>query len=259
MFQKGIGVLRRLAHDPWANSNVYFLFGFNARFEGEIPRAEENFRKSLEYSEDNFSALRELASICKTRGDFESAEIFGRKALRKAEDNAYVLDVLVGTLIGRHRGDYRMYEGDIDLLLERLRKSSDEAGKSCYETRQAEYLLARGQVAEACRMIDEATRATPGIFDVHLLGAKSYLERRNVSVVREEIEIMENRVGQRTKAEGRRNLRALIEVKADFQVLVGEFDEARKLYDNERVFSAGESQRLIKEVDREQAYRSRGN
>jgi len=202
--------------------------------------------------------LRELAAICKTRGDFESAEVFARKALRIAEDNAYFLDVMVSTLIGRHRGDYRTHEDEIEFLLQRLRKSSDELGKSFYETRRAEYMLARGQVAEACRMIDDAVTATPGIFDVHLLRARCYLERQNVHVVREEIGIMDARVRQRTKAEGRSNLRVLLEVKADYHVLNGEFEEARKIYRNDRVFSVEEGQRLIKEVDREQAYRMRG-
>jgi tetratricopeptide (TPR) repeat protein len=256
-FERGIGALRTLANDPWAKSNVHFLLVFNARFGGEIPQAEENFRKSLEYSEDNFSSLRELATICKTRGDYESAERFARKALKTAEDNAYILDVMLSVLIVRNRGNYRLYEDEIDGLFERLRKSSDDGGKSFYATRRAEYKLARGEIVEACRMIDEAVQETPGIFDVHLLRAIIYLERGNISVVRGEIEVMENRIRQNTKAEGRSNLRHLLDLNAAVHVAVGEFDEARRIYENSRVYSPAEAARLTKEVDREQAYRTR--
>ena len=257
-FRKGIRVLRGLANDSWASSNIHFLIGFNARFEGEIPQAEENFRKSLEYSDDNFSAIRELASICATRGDFESAEQFARKVLRDAEDNAYILDVMLKALIGRNRGNYRPYEDEIEQLFFRLQKSSDANKKSFYATRRAEYLWTRGEINEACRLIDNAIVETPGIFDVHLLRARIYLDRPNLSVVRDEIGKMEAQIRRRTQAEGQRNLRPLIELRAELHLIEGKFEEARKLYANPRVFSAEETERLIKGIDREQAYRQRG-
>jgi len=130
--------------------------------------------------------------------------------------------------------------------------------KSFYATRRAEYLWARGEINEACRLIDNAIVETPGIFDVHLLRARIYLDRPNLSVVRDEIGKMEAQIRRRTQAEGQRNLRPLIELRAELHLTEGQFEEARKLYANTRVFSAVETERLIKGVDREQAYRQRG-
>jgi tetratricopeptide (TPR) repeat protein len=109
-FDQGISTLSRLSSVPRAKSSVHFLRGFNARLKGFLPEAEKELRLSVEYSPGNFSAVRELAYVCRVRGDLDAAEGFARKAYEIAPDNAYIIDTLLTVLLNqnstRHNKDW---------------------------------------------------------------------------------------------------------------------------------------------------------
>jgi tetratricopeptide (TPR) repeat protein len=189
-FQKGMSLLRTWADDSWARSNVHFLLGFNARLDGNLPLAETHLREAYRESPGNFSAIRELAAICVIWGELDQAETFARKAIETASDNPYILDILLSALITCPRNKLREREPEIAHLFEKLKTVGEEEGRSFYTTRVADYQLKLGNIHEASRMIDAAATKTPGIFDIHALRAKIYLERGIKAIVSDEIEKM---------------------------------------------------------------------
>ena len=98
-FEYGIQILKSGALPPWERSNLNFLLGFNARMHGNLPEAEKYFRLAYDDSPRNFQAARELAAICLARDTNADAEKFAREAYEIAEDNAYILDILLSVLI----------------------------------------------------------------------------------------------------------------------------------------------------------------
>jgi len=223
-----------------------------------LPQAEEHFRKAREESPGNFSALRELASICKIRGELDAAETFARQAFDTASDNPYILDILLSVLIARPRNKLGEHEPEIENLFGKLESVGEEEGRSFYTTRRAEYELRHGRVDEACRLIDAAASKTPGIFDIHALRAEIYLDRGVKSVASDEIEKMKRVVYRDSPAgERRTNLRRLLEIEATYLATSGNYEAAKKIYGNRGVFTEKEAQAEIKNIDYEQAMKKR--
>lgn len=256
-FKQGIAMLRRWADDSWAQSNVHFLLGFNARLDGNLPLAEQQFRDAYGKSQGNFSAIRELAAICKIRNDLDQAEFFARKAFERAPDNGYILDILLSVLIACDRNKLREREPEIEFVFQRLKSIGEESGRSFYTTRRAEYELKQGNIPEASRMIDAAAEQTPGIFDVHALRARIYLERGIKSIAMEEIEKMRRVVYRESAGERRTNLRPLREIESSYFASTGDFQAAKKIYDDRNVFTEKEAQDAVRAIDYEQAIRQR--
>jgi len=99
-----------------------FVLGFNARIDGRVPEAEEYFRLAYQDSPRNFHAARELASLCLIRGNHHDAEKFAREAFEIAQDNAYILDILLSVLIRSDRSRVKHAEPEIETLFERLNR-----------------------------------------------------------------------------------------------------------------------------------------
>jgi tetratricopeptide (TPR) repeat protein len=254
-FKKGIAMLRTWAGDSWARSNVHFLLGFNARLDGNLPQAEVHLREAYKESPGNFSAIRELAATCMIRGQLDQAETFARQAIETASDNPYILDILLSVLIACPRNKLHEREPEIAHLFQKLESVGEEEGRSFYTTRRAEYEFKHGSILEACRLIDSAALKTPGIFDVHALRAKIYLERGIKTVASDEIEKMRRAVYHESAGERRTNLRPFLEIEASYLASCGDYKAAKEIYGKREVFTEEEAQVEIRNIDYEQALR----
>jgi hypothetical protein len=252
-FQKGIAMLRTWADDSWARSNVHFLLGFNARLDGNLPQAEAHFREAYRGAPGNFSALRELAAICKIRGQLDQAETFARKAIETAPVNPYILDTLLSVLISCPSHKLRERELEIEHLFQKLKNVGEEEGRSFYTTRRAEYEFKHGSIHEARCLIDSAASKTSGIFHIHALRAEIYLEQGVKTVASAEIENMRRMVYRDSAGERRTNLRRLLEIEASYLAATGDYEAAKKIYGKRTVFTVEEAQAEISNIDYEQA------
>jgi tetratricopeptide (TPR) repeat protein len=254
-FQKGIAMLRTWADDSWARSNVHFQLGFNARLDGNLLQAEAHFREAYGESPGNPDVIRELAAICMIRGELDQAETFARKAIDPASDNPYILDILLRVLIACPPNKLREHELEISYLFETLKSVGEDEGRSFYTTRRAEYELKHGRIDEACHFIDAAALKTPGIFAVHALRAKIYLERGLKTVAKDEIEKIRRVVYRNQPGDRRSNLRALLEIEASYLAATGDYNAAKEIYGRRTVFTEEEAQVAIRTIDYEQAMR----
>jgi tetratricopeptide (TPR) repeat protein len=254
VYEKGISILRRNSNDPWASSNLNFLMGFHARLQGKLPEAEAFFRKAYEDSPRNFNAARELAAIRIVRGDMMEAEQFARQAFDKAADNRYVLDIMLSVLIKRGAPKNQL---EIESLFERLKVVGDEEGHSFYTTRRAEYAMQSGQLGEASKLIDEAKLKTPNNFGVRALRFEIYLDMGNKAVATEELKALEAMVQRNSTGERQSNRRPLLEMKSRYLLAIGSFDEAKQLYRTQGIFTQDETEKAIKDIEVEQAFRRR--
>jgi tetratricopeptide (TPR) repeat protein len=252
-FQYALDVLRRLPETPFTRSNANFIRGFNARLEGYLPQAEGFQRAAYRDAPRNFSVVRELAFICLARGNLQDAETYARRALEIAPDNQFILDVLVGSLIQKMKSQGRNAESEIEDLLERLERASPDDRRSFYETRRAEYELARGRAVESSRLIDLALAKTPHLFNVHALRARILMARGNRTAVAEELQKM-NYLVRRPTGEGKSNLRALLDIQADYHAMCGDFTAARRVYDYQGVFDEKEKEQAMRRLDSAEGY-----
>jgi tetratricopeptide (TPR) repeat protein len=254
VYEKGVSILKRNSNDRWASSNLSFLMGFHARLQGNLPEAESHFRKAYEDSPGNYSAARELASICMLRGDMIAAEQFARQAFSKAPDNRYILDIMLTILI---KSGLVENKPEIESLFDRLQIVGDEEGHSFYTTRRAEYALRNGQPNEASKLIDEAKAKTPNNFGVRALRFEIYLDLGNKSIANDELNALQAMVQRNTTGERRTNWRPLLEMKARYLASIGSFEDAKNLYRTAGLFTTDETQRAIKDIEIEQAFRKR--
>lgn len=255
-FSEGIDILKAGASNKWARSNLNFLLGFNARLKGYLPEAEDYFQKSYGDSPGNFSAVRELASIHLVRGDIDAAERFAREAFQSAQDNPYVLDILLSILL-KKQGSNRALTSEISTLFEKLKNVGEEQGHSFYTTRRAEFEWKFGSVNEACKLIDSAVAKTPHIFNVRALRAEIYLDSGNKTIAWDEIKKLRDSVYRNQGNDRRSNLRQLLQLEASYYLANGNFNEAKEIYQTKDVFSRAETAQLVKSVETEQAFRSK--
>jgi tetratricopeptide (TPR) repeat protein len=256
-FQFGIGILKRHAREDWAKSNLEFLLGFNERLKGHLPVAEDHFREAYRLSRGNFSAAHGLASVCKVRGDLTSAEQFSRRAYEVAPDNPYVLDILLSVLINVPPSNLSSVKEEMSFLFDKLSIVGEQEGHSFYTTRRAEYEMKHGNLNEACKLIDDAAKKTPGIFNVQALKAEIYLDRGNKLIAFEAIQNMQRMIDRNSTGERRANVRQFLEIKASYLASNGQYNDAKGLYRTPGVFTETETLDAIRRLDIEQAYSRR--
>ncbi|MBA4097646.1 MAG: hypothetical protein C0484_12880 [Rhodospirillum sp.] len=255
-FDDGLRRLKAKASGDWALSNVAFLQGFHSRFQGNLPKAEEFHREAYKLSPGNTSAAREIASICLARGNLEEAEKFAREAHGQATRNAYLLDTLIAVLVRRY-GKSSAHIGELNGLFDVLETVGEEAGKSFFSTRKAEFEHLWGNNKLALKFIEKAVAKTPSIFEPRKLYAEILLKEGNKAKAFEVIQELERQVNSRDPGERRSNYRAYLEIHSHYLVEVGQFKEAKDLYDDTSVFTDAERKGAKKEIEVIQAYRSR--
>ncbi|MDG4898691.1 tetratricopeptide repeat protein [Mesorhizobium sp. WSM4976] len=252
-FAEGIAILKADSGASWTRSNIEFLLGFNERLKGNLPQAEDHLREALAFSTDNFSAARELASVCAARGNLDDAEAFAREAQQQAPDNAYVLDILISVLIRRH-GRSVKHSTEIEGLFQSLEKVGDEGGRSFYTTRRAEFEHLWGDNREALRLIDVAVRKTPRIFDVHRLRARILLKDGNKGEAWKKISKLKEIIDSHSTSERRANYRGYVEVLAEYLEATGRYKEAKELFRDDAAFTKAERDNKIKEIEISESY-----
>ena len=247
-FSEGIGILEANARNDWAKSNVAFLKGFNARLKGHLPVAEEQFRRAYGLSPGNFAAAREISSACLERGNLEDAEGFAREAQRIAQRNAHVVDILVAVLV-RKRQMKVSGDSELEEMFEVLRQVGEQDGRSFYTTRRAEYEYMKSNFREALRLIERAVDRTPTLFEPRRLHAEICLSLGNKVKAAESINVMREMVNSNRPDERRKNYRQYLETYSHYLTEVGQFQEAKKLFDDKRVFTEEERLAEVRKIE----------
>lgn len=253
VFQQGIRQLEADAADNWARSNVAFLKGFNLRLKGSLPAAEAEFRESYRLSPGNISAAREIAAISLVRGNLGEAERFAREAYGHAGNNPYVIDILISVLIRKHgRNSKDIVEiSDMFDILERV---GEEGGKSFYTTRRAEFELICGITRNARKFVEKAIGRTPRIFEPHRIYAEILLKEGNKTKARDELNLMREMVNSRDPNERKSNFRAYLQTYAKYLTEVGQFKEAKEVFQDGSIFTDEEQANAVRDIEIFQSY-----
>lgn len=252
-FAGGIKKLKGLNGNDWVKSNIAFFEGFNARLKGRLPTAEKFFRESYDFSPGNISAAREIAAICLARDNLDEAEKFAREAFSYAQRNPYVVDILLAVLVKKHGRNARRVT-EINDMFDILSKVGEEGGKSFYTTRKAEFEHLWGNNKEALRLIDSAIVKTPTLFEPQRIYAEILLKDGNKSRALSVLDGMREMVGARDVEDSRTNYRAYLVTYAHYLVEIGEWDQAKKIYDEEAIFTEHERKTAVKEIEVTQSY-----
>ena len=248
-FGEGMKMLESIASNNWANSNVAFLKGFNARLKGHLPIAEDLFRTAYDLSPGNFAAAREIASACLERGNLKDAEKFAREAQQIAQRNQHVVDILVAVLIRQNEALGKANNLELDDLFNLLREVGEQDGRSFYTTRRAEYELKVRNYGEALRLIKLAVGRTPSLFEPRRLHAQILLEQGNKTKAAEAVRVMRDMVSSNKPDERRKNYRQYLETYSSYLTDVGKFSEAKTLFDDEQVFAKEEREGAIRRIE----------
>lgn len=255
IFDDGVADLQRISDGDWAESNIAFLKGFNLRLKGNLPKAEEQFRKAYNLSPGNISAAREIAAICLTRGSLDQAERFAREAQSHARTNPYVLDILIGVMIRKH-GKAAQRMSEIKDLFDALEKTDEESNKSFFVTRKAELEHLWGDNRRAMELIETAVKKTPRIFEPRRLYAAILLKDGNKTRALEQIEVMKDIVNARDPGERRSNYRLYLEMYSLYLEEVGNYAEAKNVYSDLSVFDEAEQRAASRRIELVQGFRS---
>lgn len=255
-FNEGIRRLAETAADKWSKSNVAFLKGFNERMKGHQPSAESYFREAYELSPGNYSVARELSAICLARGKLSEAEQFAREAHNITPNNAYLLDILIAVLTRKHQKKVRD-NPEVRELMDALKQVGEEGGRSFYTTRSAEIELLGGDRQEARILAEKAISRTPNIFEPRRIFAEILLAEGNFPKVAETLRWMKEKVNAPEPGERRTNYRAYLETNAHYLTEIGQFSEAKEIYNDHSIFTADEREAAIREIELVQMSRNR--
>ena len=187
-------------------------------------------------------------------GNLEEAEKFAREARIPAQRNVFIIDVWVAVLI-KKLGRNAVNNVELRSLFDLLERLSDESGRSFFDTRKAELEYYYGDNRLARRLIEDAIRKTPGIFEPRRIYADILLKEGDRLKAGEVVRWMRDRVNARDVGERRINYRGYLETDARYLTEMGQYDEAKALYANRNIFSEEEAQSGIREIEVVQAYR----
>ncbi|MGR9374926.1 tetratricopeptide repeat protein [Rhizobium leguminosarum] len=255
-FEEGISKLKSINGNDWVKSNIAFLEGFHARLKGRLPAAEELFRKSYDLSPGNISAARELAAVCLARDNLDEAERFAREAFSHAQRNPYVVDILLAVLIRKHGRNAKKVT-EINEMFDVLSEVGEEGGKSFYTTRRAEFEHLWGNNREALNLIDQAIRKTPKLFEPQRIYAEILLKDGNKIRASSVLDGMRDMVNARDVDDSRTNYRSYLVTYAHYLVEIGEWEQAKAIYDDSAIFTDGERKAAVKEIEVTQSYSAR--
>ena len=187
------------------------------------------------------------------RDNLDEAEKFAREAFSYAQRNPYVVDILLAVLVKKHGRNARRVT-EINDMFDILSKVGEEGGKSFYTTRKAEFEHLWGNNKEALRLIDSAIVKTPTLFEPQRIYAEILLKDGNKSRALSVLDGMREMVGARDVEDSRTNYRAYLVTYAHYLVEIGEWDQAKKIYDEEAIFTEHERKTAVKEIEVTQSY-----
>jgi hypothetical protein len=243
-----ISRLKEIQKSNFERANVEFLLGFNNRLRGYLNNAETHYEEAYRLNLRNFQVLRELSYVKVVRGDFVKAEEFARKAFDIAPDNAFVIDILIGALVGRQKGESSLQRSiEIDQLLFAL-EGIETPHQSFSLVRRFDIALVNGSISLAAAYIEEARKKTPLLPSVLQRLAVLDLKNRNIPSVRQHIDSIQRQVDNRKNFERKSSIRLLLELKFEYYIAQSMLEEAFKQIDNE-FFSDEEKERFRKDID----------
>lgn len=252
VFDSAIAKLKARAGDDWARSNVSYLEGFRQRMRGRLPAAQDLFQKAYDFHNGNISAMRELAAIALVRGDLGKAEGLARQAHSRARSNAYLVDMLLTILIRKRTSG--VMTGEIEDLFSILERVGEEDGRSFYTTRKAEYEYLWGDNGAAVELIERAVKKTPAIFEVRRLQAEIYLKAGNRNRADQALQAMAKMMEDRDVYDRRSNFRLFLETKAKYLVELGQYDDAKRLFEDQAYFTQAERDAAFKQIEISQSF-----
>jgi hypothetical protein len=173
-----------------------------------------------------------------------------------AHSNPYLIDILISVLVRKY-GRSAKHMSEIQELFDALESVGEETGRSFFTTRKAEFEHLWGNNKEALDLINRAVRKTPNIFDTQRLKAEILLKDGNKTHAGEVINRMREIVNARDPRERKSNYRGFLVTESHYLQEIGQFEEAKQIYQDESVFTESERVTAMREIEITQSYRSR--
>lgn len=255
-FEFGIAQLKELADSNSSKSNIHFLRGFNLRLQGKLKEAYDELISAHQLSQSNRAASRELASVCLSLGFPEEAEKYAREAYVSAQNNPFIIDVLIACLI-RNRKKHCVNDAEVLDLLDALKQIDAEEGRSFHSTRLAEIEYLYGDNKKALTLVQEALKKTPNLFTPLELYSKSLLKDGNFSKAKDQINLARKIIIERSAFDLRANYRPLLQLEAEYSMSVDDFSSAIEIYRDKKYFSDLDRTALGKEIETIKSYKGR--
>lgn len=253
-FDFGITQLRSVADDDASKAIIYFLNGFNLRLQGKLPEARDALISAYKLSQTNRATSRELASVCLSLGFPEEAESYAREAYEVAQANPFIIDIFISCLI-RNKKKLCMRDPEVQGLLDSLEQLDEAEGRSFHATRLAEMEYLYGDNRKALILVQKALKKTPSLFAPLELSAKIFLKDGNYSRAKDQINIARKIVMDRSAFDLKANYRPLLQLEAEYYINIGEFHNARDIYQDVRFFTNSDRAELNKEIETIEAYK----
>ena len=209
-----------------------FLKGFSSRYKGFFSDAEVAYLKCFDINERNFSVCRELAQVYLALGRPDEAENYARTAFEIAPNNPFIIDILVGVLVGRARMGGTDLNGDRELsyLLSELKKYGHAEGKSFYSNRMAECAIMEGNPTRAKQYADEAVKLAEWLIPPYITRAIAYLMKGNEAGARRDVDSAK-RMSKENASYGNLYGIELFELEIDIMVSRRRYRQAKNLLD----------------------------
>ncbi|MCD1626812.1 TIR domain-containing protein [Seohaeicola saemankumensis] len=247
-FRLGISQLRSIADDNWSKSNVHFLEGFNHRLQGKLYEAREELLASYGLARGNRSTARELASICLSLELPQEAETYAREAYETSRSNPYIIDILISCLI-KNKKRSCVNDSEVAELLASLEKIDEEEGRSFHATRLAEIEYLYGDNRKALKLIQDALKKTPRLFDPLRLYSKILLKDGNLSRAKDQINFVQKIVFDKSAFDLRANHRPYLQLLAEYHIELGEYGNALDVYRNNKLFTEADVSAMQREIE----------
>lgn len=245
-FQKNVSLVKGLGNDAHNLASYHFLCGFDARLDGRIEDAYNDFKKSENFVGRDRRTLRELATVSMALEKLDEAERYARQAYALAPSSPYVLDILASVLI-KKLTRYSSVNEELDRILEQLKQFDTDNSRPFYPTRMAEMHTRLGDAQTAIQTIRPIYRNSGRIPDVVVVYFYAALQSRDASTCKELIRRLGDVTFDNKSYDRKSELRTHAKMEVDFLIEFGDLKTAE-----EKVTS---SRRLT--VDDKSAYRRR--
>ena len=210
-----------------ARRNIAFLKGFQLRLKKRYDEAEAEFLKAFRLSPKNASINRELANLYRHQKDYDSAETYARPAYVALPTNAFIIDVLLESLLGKASLGLPVDQSEIDKLFGELGRYGDVPGSSFFQVRMAQDLFRNRQNRAALTAANAAIDRTPEFLPCYILRGDIHLSMTDAVNARHDLDkingLLTKRGGFSEIDEGR-----AIDLEIRILIQEGQFKAARE-------------------------------